>query len=269
MATATHPAGSNHPLAKGVEPLRAGKGYSFLLRKLHSLSGIVPIGAFLIEHILSNFEALKGPAAYAAQVKFLNSLPLVRVLEWGFIFIPLAFHALYGVYIALRGKSNVIYYPWAGNWMYMTQRWTGYIAFVYIIQHVLRQRFLGTSLPEHPGAAFAKVQHELANPWMLAVYVIAMIAVCWHFSYGIWLFCAKWGITPGNKARQRFGYVCAVVGIVLCALGLASLYAFVGPNYKDAPEDVTPSSSLTLPAQQMGAPHLALEMWDSVYATHA
>ena len=249
MATAARPSASDtshtggHKLARGVEPLRAGKGYSFLLRKLHSLSGIVPIGAFLIEHILSNFEALNGPAAYAAQVKFLNSLPLVRVLEWGFIFLPLAFHALYGVYIALRGKSNVVYYPWAGNWMYMTQRWTGYIAFIYIIQHVIRQRFTGADLPNHPGMAFAKVQHELANPLMLAVYIIAMIAVCWHFSYGIWLFAAKWGITPGNTARKRFAYICAAGGIILCGLGLASIYAFVGPDYKNAPEDVTPATS--------------------------
>ena len=265
MATATQPA-SKSPVGRGVEPLRAGQGHSFLLRKLHSLSGIVPIGAFLIEHILSNFEALKGPAAYAAQVKFLNSLPLVRVLEWGFIFIPLAYHALYGVYIAVRGKSNVVYYPWAGNWMYMTQRWTGYIAFAYIIQHVLRQRFLGDSLPEHPGMAFHKVQVELSNPWMLAVYAIAMIAVCWHFSYGIWLFAAKWGITPGNKARRNFAYVCAVIGILLCGLGLASLYAFVGPQYQNAPEDVTPSSQLVTPSTHMGAPHLASEMWEGKLA---
>ncbi len=250
MATATQPAPSkpgtqpgNRP---GVQPLRAGQGYSFLLRKLHSLSGIVPIGAFLVEHILSNYEAHNGPAAYAAQVKFLNALPMARVLEWAFIFIPLAYHALYGVYIALRGKSNVVYYNWAGNWMYMVQRWTGYIAFVYIIQHVIRQRFTGVSLPEHPGAAFAKVQHELSNPWMLAIYVIAMVATCWHFSYGIWLFCAKWGITPGEKARQRFGYVCAVVGILLCGLGLASIYAFVGPKYQNAPEDVAPATSLVI-----------------------
>ncbi len=81
MATATPPASVGPGQRRGVEPLRAGQGHSFLLRKLHSLSGIIPIGAFLIEHILSNFEALKGPAAYAAQVKFLNSLPLVRVLE--------------------------------------------------------------------------------------------------------------------------------------------------------------------------------------------
>ena len=239
MATAQSPAAPE--LRRGVQPLRAGEGTSFLWRKLHSLLGIVPIGAFLVEHLLSNFEALKGPAAYAAQVKFLNSLPLVRVLEWTFIFLPILYHAIYGVYIWLRGKSNVVYYPWAGNWMYVSQRWTGILAFLYIGQHVLRQRFLGTSLPEHPGAAFAKVQHELANPVMLAVYGIAMIAVCWHFAYGIWLFAAKWGITPGKTARRRFGWVCLAVGVLLAVMGLAGIWAFVGPKYQNAPEDVAPA----------------------------
>jgi succinate dehydrogenase / fumarate reductase cytochrome b subunit len=241
MATTAPPASAATPVRRGVQPLRAGEGHSFLWRKLHSLSGIVPIGAFLIEHIFSNFEALNGPLAYAQQVKFLNSLPLVRVLEWVFIFIPLAFHAGYGVWIAFRGRVNVNVYPWAGNWGYITQRVTGLIAFVYIVQHVWRQRFSGVSLPEHPGAAFAKVQHELANPWMLAIYVIAMIATTWHFSYGIWLFAAKWGITPGDRARKRFGYVCAAFGTVLCVMGLAGIWAFVGPKYQNAPQDVMPA----------------------------
>jgi succinate dehydrogenase / fumarate reductase, cytochrome b subunit len=244
MATAARPAPpSPSSELRGVQPLRAGQGNSFLWRKLHSLSGIVPIGAFLIEHLISNFEALNGPLAYAEQVKFLNGLPLVRVLEWAFIFIPLAFHAGYGVFIAFRGRVNVNVYPWAGNWMYLMQRITGLIAFAYIIQHVWRQRFSGVSLPEHPGAAFAKVQHELANPWMLAIYVIAMIATTWHFAYGIWLFAAKWGITPGNRARKRFGYVCAVFGTALCVLGLASLWAFVGSQYRNAPADVMPEQA--------------------------
>src|SRR6201987_3169049 len=154
---------------KAILPLRAGEGHSFFWRKLHSLTGIVPIGAFLVEHIISNYEIVNGPLAYAKQVLFLNSLPLVRVLEWVFIFIPLAYHALYGLFIALRGRSNVNVYPWAGNWMYLSQRITGIIAFLYIIQHVWRQRFSGVSLPEHPGAAFHKVQVELSNPWMLAI----------------------------------------------------------------------------------------------------
>ena len=231
MATAVNP---------GVKPLRAGQGYSFFLRRLHSLMGIIPIGAFLIEHLVSNFEALKGPAAYAQQVRFLNGLPFVRILEWTFIFLPILYHACYGVYIWIRGKSNVVYYPWAGNWMYVSQRWTGLVAFAYIAQHVWRQRFSGVMLPEHPGASFHKVQVELANPWMLAVYVIAMICICWHFSYGIWLFCAKWGITPGEEARKKFGYVCTAFGIILCVVGLASIWAFISPKYANAPADLTP-----------------------------
>src|ERR1700721_410689 len=224
---------SAHIVGRGVEPLRAGKGASFIWRKLHSLLGISPIGAFFLEHLLSNFEALKGPIAYGEQVKFLNGLPLVRVLEWVFIFLPILYHAIYGVYIWLRGKSNIVYYPWAGNWMYLAQRYTGLIAFAYIAYHVATQRFMGANLPENPGAAFAKVQHELANPIMLAVYVIAMIAICWHFAYGIWLFAAKWGITPGELARKRFGYACAALGIILLVMGLARIWAFVGGKYSE------------------------------------
>jgi succinate dehydrogenase / fumarate reductase, cytochrome b subunit len=240
MATAAPPAPPAATPLKGVQPLRAGQGNSYLWHKLHSLSGIVPIGAFLVEHIVSNFETWNGPLAYAKQVVFLNSLPLVRVLEWGFIFIPLAFHALYGVFIAFRGRVNVNVYPWASNWMYISQRVTGLIAFAYIIQHVWRQRFAGVSLPENPGAAFHKVQVELSNPWMLAIYVIAMIATTWHFAYGIWLFAAKWGITPGDKARKRFGYVCGLFGAALCLMGLISIYAVVY-KYPNAPENVLPS----------------------------
>jgi succinate dehydrogenase / fumarate reductase cytochrome b subunit len=256
MATAAPPAPPAAPPLRGVQPLRAGQGHSFLWHKLHSLSGIVPIGAFLVEHIVSNYETVNGPLAYAQQVKFLNSLPLVRVLEWTFIFIPLAFHAIYGLFIAFRGRVNVNVYPWASNWMYISQRITGIIAFLYIIQHVWRQRFAGVSLPEHPGAAFHKVQVELSNPWMLAIYVIAMIATTWHFAYGIWLFAAKWGITPGDKARKRFGYVCGLGGAALCLMGLISIWAVVY-KYPNAPEDVMPTqpAGVALPAPNVPPPN--------------
>jgi len=109
----------------------------------------------------------------------------------------------------------------------------------------MRQRFLGISLPENPGYAFHKVQLELSNPFMLAVYIIAMAAICWHFAYGIWLFAAKWGITPGPIARKRFGYVCVTLGVVLLIMGLASIWAFVGPQYRNAP-DVVPLAAQTI-----------------------
>ncbi|MGC9291367.1 MAG: succinate dehydrogenase [Acidobacteriaceae bacterium] len=254
MATATSPAPGQ--LQKGVSPLRAGQGNSYFFRKLHSLTGIIPIGAFIVEHFLSNTEALKGPAAYAAQVKLLNSLPWVPILEWTFIFLPILYHALYGFYIWYRGESNLADYPWIHNWMYTAQRWTGGIAFFYILQHTYYLRFTGVRLADHPAASFAKVHHELSNPWMFAVYIIAIVATSWHFSYGLWLFSAKWGITPGDKARRRFGYVCTALAVALIAIEVASAISFLAPKYSygwtDATSPQQTQGQLQLPASAQG-----------------
>lgn len=254
MATAVSAPPSNHGKIKGVQPLRAGQGNDFVLRRLHSLTGIIPIGAFLIEHIISNFEIVNGPLAYAQQVKFLNGLPLARVLEWAFIFIPLAFHALYGVYIAIKGRANVNVYPWASNWMYLSQRVTGILALLYIIQHLYFQRFTGVSLPENPGTAYWKVQNELSSPGMLIVYILGMVVTVWHFAYGIWLFCAKWGITPGDRARKKFGYVCTVFGVALATMGIWSIVSiYTAPRvpymYNVLPSQPNNTVAPTVPGQ--------------------
>jgi succinate dehydrogenase / fumarate reductase cytochrome b subunit len=215
------------PVKGGVAPLRAGQGYSFWLRRLHSLTGIIPVGAFLFEHILiSNASAIGGPIAYARQVRFLASLPLVPILELFGIWLPILFHALYGFYIWYRGETNVGEYPWTGNWMYTAQRWTGGIAFAYILWHTWTMRFTGIDLHEFPGASFGKVQAELFSPALLAFYVVGLVCASWHFAYGIWLFAAKWGLTPGDKARQRFLVVCLVFFVLMSAVGLTSLYTF-------------------------------------------
>jgi succinate dehydrogenase / fumarate reductase cytochrome b subunit len=213
------------PMVKsGVAPLRAGQGYSFWLRRLHSLSGIVPVGAFLFEHILiSNATAISGPAAYARQVRFLAGLPLVPILELFGIWLPILFHGLYGFYIWYRGEMNVADYPWTGNWMYTAQRWTGGIAFAYIIWHTWTMRFTGIDLHQYPGASFGKVQAEVFHTALFLFYVAGLIAASWHFAYGIWLFCAKWGIVSGDKARKRFLIVCVAFFFVLSGAGLGSL----------------------------------------------
>jgi succinate dehydrogenase / fumarate reductase cytochrome b subunit len=207
--------------------LRAGQGHSFLLRRLHSLSGIIPVGAFLFEHILiSNATATGGPAAYARQVRFLGGLPFVTLLELFGIWLPILFHSLYGFYIWWRGESNVTDYPWTGNWMYSAQRWTGIIAFAYILWHTWTMRFSGIDLHLFPGAAFGKVQAEVFHTGLFLFYVAGLIAASWHFAYGIWLFCAKWGIITGQKAQKRLLVLCLAFFFVMTGAGLASLTAF-------------------------------------------
>ncbi|HLI63397.1 MAG TPA: hypothetical protein VKV05_08345 [Terriglobales bacterium] len=233
-------------IGKGVAPLRAGEGYSFILRRLHSLSGIIPIGAFLIEHFISNAEATKGAAAYNDQVKFLTGLPFVHWLEWIFIFLPLIYHGVYGLYIWYRGDSNVSEYPWSGNWMYLAQRWTGIITFAYILYHVIDMRFTGVLLMEQPSAAFWKVQQAFMNPWIVAVYVIGIVAASWHFSYGIWLFAAKWGFTVGEGARRKFGWVCFALAVVLIAVGMVTIRGFLNTPPVPGPGGIESSWNTTL-----------------------
>jgi succinate dehydrogenase / fumarate reductase cytochrome b subunit len=238
------------PVAHGVPPIRAGQGHSFLLRRLHSLSGIVPVGAFLVEHFISNAFATNGPHAYANQVKFLTGLPFVLVLEIVGIYLPLLYHSLYGFYIWFRGESNVTDYPWQGNFMYAAQRWTGAIAFFYIVWHTYTMRFSGIHLLTNSGAAFHKVQAELQNPWALAFYIVGITAASWHFAYGLYLFCAKWGITVSDRSRRYFGYACTAIAIAFIAIGLATVWAFFRPQWKDTPADLPPEQ----PAMQSTAP---------------
>jgi succinate dehydrogenase / fumarate reductase cytochrome b subunit len=210
----------------GVAPLRAGEGHSFLLRRLHSLTGIVPVGLFLIEHFVSNAFATKGPGAYSKQVEFLSSFPFVFGLELFGIWLPILYHSLYGFYIWYRGESNIADYPWAGNWMYSAQRWTGGIAFLYIIWHTYTMRFSGTHILSHPDLAFGKVQNELIHVWALAFYAAGIVCASWHFAYGLWLFAAKWGITQGPIARRRWGYVCFAIAIGFIVVGFLTLTVF-------------------------------------------
>jgi succinate dehydrogenase / fumarate reductase cytochrome b subunit len=244
---------SAQKIEEGVAALRAAQGTQFFWRRLHSLTGIIPVGVFLLEHILfSNATALNGPEAYANQVKLLGSLPLVTAIEAVFIWLPIAFHGLYGFYIWYRGDSNVsAAYPWTGNWMYTLQRWTGAIAFFYIGWHVWHLRFAGIDLHAHPAASFGKVQGELVIAWQLAFYIVGLIAASWHFSYGVWLFCAKWGITVGERARRRLLALCLLLFVVLAGVGGASLRTFlVTPRQ---PLDVSAGELHTAPAPAAAA----------------
>jgi succinate dehydrogenase / fumarate reductase cytochrome b subunit len=228
-----------------VAPLRAGAGSSFLWRRLHSHSGIVPVGLFLLEHLISNAEAINGVAAYNAQVKFLTGLPFRLGLEVFGIFIPLAFHALYGIYIWWRGENNVIDYPWTGNWYYTLQRYSGLLIFAYVTYHIWYMRFAGIPLVEHPDASFWKVQHELSHPLALAFYVVGVVAASWHFGYGLFLFAAKWGIVTGAKAQKRAQTAGIALALLLTLIGLFTLYAFAArfPKQQRDPDWDQPAES--------------------------
>lgn len=199
----------------------------FLLRKLHSLSGIVPVGLFLLQHLYHNAFALAGREAFAHEVDTLQALPYVLFLEVGCIWLPILFHAFYGFYVMFTGENNTRHYGYMKNWMYILQRISGAFLFFYIIFHVIET--WGTRAN---GAGLYEVMaHSLSKPWVFAFYVLGMAAAIFHFSNGVWTFCISWGIIVGPKSQKAMGYACLVLGIFLFLTGVNSLLAFRGQAF--------------------------------------
>ena len=209
---------------------------TFVLRKLHQLSGIVPLGLFLLEHFYTNSKALDGAAHFNDAVKDLQAIPYILFVEIGGIFIPLIYHAVYGLVITIEARPNNLNYPYPRNWFYLIQRITGVILFLFITFHVLNFRFgmlpgLNTiSVAHRPDLAFDIVSREFRLVPIFLVYMVGITATVWHFANGIWLFAVDWGIAIGERAQRLTGYACIAFGAVLLAVGINAAVAFIRPG---------------------------------------
>ena len=209
---------------------------TFVLRKLHQLTGIMPLGFFLLEHFYTNSKAIAGAASFNEAVKDLQGIPYILLIEIGGIFIPLIYHAVYGLFITFEMRPNNLHYPYARNWFYMIQRVTGFILFFFILFHVLNFRFgmipgLNTvSVAHHPEQSFEIVSREFRMIPIFIVYMVGITATVWHFANGIWLFMVDWGITIGERAQRLTGYACIAFGAVLLLVGINAAVAFIRPG---------------------------------------
>jgi succinate dehydrogenase / fumarate reductase cytochrome b subunit len=209
---------------------------TFVLRKLHQLSGIFPLGIFLLEHFYTNSKALTGAADFNSAVSELQSIPYILFIEIGGIFIPPTYHAIYGLVITMEARPNNLAYPYPRNWFYLVQRITGVILFFFIFFHVLNFRFgmipglNEVSVAHAPDQAFDIVAREFRMIPIFIVYMIGITATVWHFANGIWLFLVDWGITIGERAQRLTGYACIGFGVLLLLVGINAAVAFIRPG---------------------------------------
>jgi len=197
----------------------------FWLRRLHSLSGIVPVGGFLAFHLYENYMATKGADAYNRMTRTLQELPFAMAMEALIIAVPLFFHGIYGLFITSTAKPNVISNPYVRNGMYFFQRVSGVIVFAFILFHLWTTRLV--QLQDHESLdLFRQVQAAVANPWIYAFYLAGILSATFHLANGIWSFSIVWGLTIGPKAQRRMLVVSAGVFLVLSYIGVWGIQAF-------------------------------------------
>ena len=208
---------------------------TFLLRKLHQITGIVPLGMFYFVHLWTNSAALNGAKIYNEHVQGIHDFPYLIFIEVFGIFLPLIFHSVYGIIISGEAKVNVLNYGYGRNWFYVFQRATGIFLFVFLLFHILNFRFgliPGLNLVPVAGnadKAYAIVAGEFQITWVLVLYIIGVTATAWHLAYGFFLFAVDWGIVIGEKAQRVVLYGCLSLALFLSILGINMAFAFVRP----------------------------------------
>ena len=214
----------------------------FSLKRLHSLTGVVPIGLFLFEHLYTNARSLQGAAAFDTAAGDLARLPFIVLIEALGIWLPIAFHMVLGVLIATTAQANLGKHGYARNWQYTLQRATGILLVFYLIYHTWALRFDKGYLTS--ASPYEYVNHHLANPAVLAFYVLGTLAACYHFGNGLFGFAIHWGLVTSRGAQRQAARVGFAIFLGLSALGLASLLGFRGfrADFLQKPHATEPGS---------------------------
>ena len=213
----------------------------FLARRLHSLTGVLPLGVFLINHLYENYQAVGpgGPARFDGIVKDLQSNPVILWVEIFGIGLPLLYHAFYGIFIAGQARYNTSRYRWRANWRFLFQRVSGALLIVYLAYHVWMTRLQPVVNPQSFAQSEGLLTWEYMNGYLTEAhlgvpvwvfYILGILAACFHFANGLWGFLIHWGVTTGPRAQKVSAFACAGLGILVAILGLNSLYAFVVPG---------------------------------------
>ncbi len=198
----------------------------FFWMRLHSLSGVVPVGLFVLMHFYTNSFSVKGAGAYDAHLRSLDQLPFEELFEALFIYIPIVFHAVLGIVITLRGQVNVGSYPHLGNWRYLLQRLSGVGVLLFVGAHVYKTQvepWLGGFVID-----FAHMQAAMGEPLTFGVYFLGILGTAYHLANGLWTFCITWGVVLGRAAQRRLTAAAVTLFLLIFLVGMNNMLGFLG-----------------------------------------
>ena len=194
-------------------------------RRLHSISGILPIGGFLAFHLVQNSAAARGADEYNRMAASLQRVPAALALEVLVILVPILYHGIYGLFVIAMPETDVAPASRLRSLRDWIQRATGVIVFAFILFHLWTTRLV--QIEDHQSLdLFRQVQAAIANPWIHAFYIAGILSAAGHLAIGIGTFSRAWGLTASPMAERRMIFVSVVVFVLLSYMGVRSIQAF-------------------------------------------
>lgn len=198
---------------------------AFVMRRLHAIAGVVPLGVFLVVHLLVNASALAGAARFDRVVGGLARLPISTPVETLFVGVPLLYHAFYGLGRALRPPADAEVHGYRRPRLDGLMRITSLLLFVFIAAHawelrIHRAAFGGSIAALHTRLAMHLSSTSGGVPWIALGYVLGIAAACFHLAYG----CHAVLVATG-RATRRTATAALAGGALLFVVGTATVIA--------------------------------------------
>ncbi len=228
-------------------------------RNLHALSGVLPVGAFLVLHLLTNARALAGQEAFVRAGEFWERLPLSALGEIVLVLVPLAFHAGYGALLLVRKADGASPYPQAWRPIVRGSAW---VTLAFILYHAY-----ALGLPRWTHAVAASSAHTvlvahlsratgsaegLLLPWTAFVYLVGLAATTLHFAIGTWGYLVRSGRASTTGAQRTLARGLAAAGLALFALSAMTVISLASgsplfPAAPDSPPCPAPAPAPAVP----------------------
>ncbi len=199
----------------------------WLLRRLHSISGIIPIGGFLLFHLFENGYVVRGAAAWWSETAFTRGLPFEIVIEAVILWIPILYHMIYGLVIIATSAPNNAGYAYERNLQYTLQRVTGILALIFILFHFFTTR--GWFYMTGRETNYAVMHAYMMDPVIFAIYIIGTLACVYHLTNGIFTFTITWGLVGGPRSQSLVNRLCNALFVVLAIVSVVILISFRAP----------------------------------------
>lgn len=193
-----------------------------------AVTGIIFL-LFLLAHMYGNLKAFSGQQAFDDYAHHLRVLGEPMLPNSGFLWVmrvglivSLVLHVWSSALLvrrkrAARSQKYVVKKSIASSLSSRTMMWGGLALLLFIIFHILQFTTLTIQVTGSHDSPYERLVADFGVWWVVAVYVLAMIALGMHLRHGIWSAVQTLGWS--NRTRQPMIKAAALVVALVVVVG--------------------------------------------------
>lgn len=205
---------------------------------LMALSGLGLFG-FVIGHMAGNLQVFLGPEALNNYATKLHSLGPLLWLARGGLLAMLLVHVVFAMQLVARsGAARTTNYrsPHRGTTTFaaLTMKWSGITLLLFLVYHLAHFTYPGVSMGAYETRPYTEVYTNVINgfsvPWVVGVYVLAMISLGMHLYHGAFSLFQTLGLTTPSRTetiKQGAQFVALTITLGNIAIPLAVIAGLV------------------------------------------